>query len=116
MRILLRLFHKFALRLLRTHLANKLGDFYKGTRVIPPILLGHPFQNSLIIHEPRTKKQYYLMSTLKLGERTSTLEIFPGTSTLENEIRKYVQIRDCGWPFQKALGLGNACKVLNLVF
>ena len=36
------------------------------------------------------------MSTLKLGESTSTLEIFPGTSALENEIRKYVQIRDFG--------------------
>ena len=45
------------------------------------------------------------MSTLKLGESTSTMEIFPTTSTLEifpsrptstleNEIQKYVQIRD----------------------
>ena len=30
------------------------------------------------------------------GESTSTLEIFPGTRTLENEIQKYVQIRDFG--------------------
>ena len=70
------------------------------------------------------------MSTLKLEENTSTLEIFPGTSTLENEIQKYVQIRDFGLyqHFQvlgsssaaarlsKALGLGNAGKVLSLVF
>ena len=41
------------------------------------------------------------MSTLKLGESTSTLEIFPGTSTFDNEIQKYVQIRDFGnyWHF-----------------
>ena len=31
----------------------------------------------------------------KLGVKTSTLEIFPA-STLENEIQKYVQIRDFG--------------------
>ena len=37
-----------------------------------------------------------LMCTLRLQESTSTLEIFPGTSTLENEIQKYVQIRDFG--------------------
>ena len=41
------------------------------------------------------KRNYYLMSTLKL-EESSSLEIFPGTSTLENEIRKYVRIRDFG--------------------
>ena len=42
------------------------------------------------------------MSTLKLGESTSTLEIFPGTSTFDNEIQKYVQIRAFGnyWHFQ----------------
>ena len=42
------------------------------------------------------QKKYYLMSTLKLEESTSTLEIFPGTSSLDNEIQKYVQIRDFG--------------------
>ena len=36
------------------------------------------------------------MSTLKLEESPSTLEIFPGTSTLENEFQKYDQIRDFG--------------------
>ena len=70
------------------------------------------------------------MSALKLGESTSSLEIFPSTTTLENEIQKYVQIRDFGLyqHFQvqellkrlafgsKALGLGNAGKVLSLVF
>ena len=72
------------------------------------------------------------MSTLKLGKKTGTLEIFPGTTTLENEIQKYVQIRDFGLyrhsksssikkarlrlAFSKALGLGNAGKVLSLVF
>ena len=41
----------------------------------------------------QNKRNYYLMSTLKLEE---------GTSTLENEIPKYVQIRDYGlyWHFQ----------------
>ena len=63
------------------------------------------------------------MSTLKLDESTSTLKIFPGTSTLGNEIQKNVQIRDFRLPayaspraFSKALGLGNASKVLSLVF
>ena len=37
-----------------------------------------------------------VMSTLKLWESPSTLEIFPSTSPLENEIQKYVQIRDFG--------------------
>ena len=31
-----------------------------------------------------------------MEESISTLEIFPSTSTLENEIQKYVQIRDFG--------------------
>ena len=64
------------------------------------------------------------MSTLKVGEITCTLEILPGTSTLENEIQRYVQIRDFGLnrhsksshikkarlqlAFSKALGLRNA--------
>jgi len=78
------------------------------------------------------QKKYYLMSTLKLEESTSTLEIFPGTSSLDNEIQKYVQIRDFELTgifksssikkgrqrltLSKALGLGNASKVLSLVF
>ena len=38
---------------------------------------------------PEQKKLLFnvLMCTLKLGESTSTLEIFPGTSPLENEIQ-----------------------------
>ena len=42
------------------------------------------------------KQNKLFMSTLKLQESTSTLEIFPGTSALENEIQNYVQIRDIG--------------------
>ena len=34
------------------------------------------------------------MSTLKLEESTRTLEIFPGPCTLENEVQKFIQIRD----------------------
>ena len=77
------------------------------------------------------KRNLYLMSTLKLEESTSTFELFPGTSTLENEIKstfKYAtsdftdisksssikKIRRLA--FEKALGLGNAGKVLSLVF
>ena len=61
------------------------------------------------------------MCTLKLGEITSTLEIFPGTSTLENEIQKYVPIRDFGLyrHFQvrfKSFWTWKAGKVLSLVF
>ena len=68
------------------------------------------------------------MCTLKLVESTSTLEIFPGTSTLEKKIQKYVQIRDCIGisksssikkahlllAFSKVLGLGNTSKNLVL--
>ena len=32
------------------------------------------------------------MSTLKLGESGSSLEIFPGSSTLENEIQKLLDL------------------------
>ena len=65
------------------------------------------------------------MSTLKLEASTGNLEIFPSpstskifpiTSTLENEVQKYVKYARLRHAISKALGLGNDGKVLSLVF
>ena len=67
----------------------------------------------------QNKKRWYLISTLNWRKyKYFNLEIFPGSSTLENEIQKYDQIRDFGLyrhfqvlqhqkgsPFQKLLDL-----------
>ena len=85
----------------------------------------------------QNKRNYYLMSTLKLKESTSTLEIFPGTSTfkifewtlrLRNTfkyatsdfaaISKSSSITKArlSVAFSKALGLRNGGEVLSLAF
>jgi len=60
----------------------------------------------------KNKRNYFFNEYFETGE---------STSTLENEIQKYVQIRDFGLyqHFQvraKALRLGNTGKVISLVF